>query len=56
MTTHLLIVAGLTLVVWILESVFEYFYSIYWRNLAQDLQNDARMDAQARAGTGDGVL
>ncbi|MCO5194959.1 MAG: ABC transporter ATP-binding protein/permease [Anaerolineae bacterium] len=44
-TTQLLIVAGLTLVVWILESVFEYFYSIYWRNLAQDLQNDARMDA-----------
>lgn len=44
-TTQLLIVAGLTLVVWIFESIFEYLYSIYWRNLAQDLQNDARMDA-----------
>jgi ATP-binding cassette subfamily B protein len=44
-TTQLLIVAGLTLVVWIFESVFEYLYQIYWRNLAQDLQNDARMNA-----------
>jgi ATP-binding cassette subfamily B protein len=44
-TMQLLIVAGLTLFVWIMESVFEYLSSIYWRNLAQDLQNVARMDA-----------
>ena len=44
-TTQLLIVAGLTLFVWIMESVFEYLSSIYWRNLAQNLQNEARMDA-----------
>jgi ATP-binding cassette subfamily B protein len=36
---------GLTLVVWILESLFEYLYLILWRNLAQDLQHAMRLDA-----------
>jgi ATP-binding cassette subfamily B protein len=36
---------GLTLIVWILESLFEYLYLILWRNLAQDLQHAMRLDA-----------
>jgi ATP-binding cassette subfamily B protein len=38
---------GLTLVVWIFESVFEYLYMISWRNLSQDLQHALRLDAYA---------
>lgn len=37
--------AGLTLAIWGLESVFEYLYAVAWRNLAQDLQHELRMDA-----------
>ncbi|MDH4048652.1 MAG: ABC transporter ATP-binding protein/permease [Gammaproteobacteria bacterium] len=39
------LLGGLTLVVWILESLFEYLYLILWRNLAQDLQHAMRLDA-----------
>ncbi|MGB5353762.1 MAG: ABC transporter ATP-binding protein [Woeseia sp.] len=39
------LLGGLTLVVWILESLFEYLYLILWRNLAQDLQHSMRLDA-----------
>ena len=35
----------LTLVVWGLESAFEYAYDVLWRNLAQAIQNDLRIDA-----------
>lgn len=37
--------AILTAVVWIAESLFEYLYNLRWRNLAQNLQHDLRMDA-----------
>lgn len=37
--------AGLTLAIWGAESVFEYLYAVVWRNLAQDLQHELRMDA-----------
>jgi ATP-binding cassette subfamily B protein len=36
---------GLTLVIWVAESVFEYLYLVLWRNLAQDLQHAMRLDA-----------
>lgn len=36
--------AGITLVVWIFESLFEYLHRIYWRNLAQDMEHQMRMD------------
>jgi ATP-binding cassette, subfamily B, bacterial len=36
---------AMTLVVWVLESVFEYLYMILWRNLSQDLQHAMRLDA-----------
>lgn len=33
----------LTVVVWVLESTFEYFYAVTWRGLAQDLQHELRL-------------
>ena len=42
---HQLIVLGaLTAVVWGLESLFEYFYGVLWRNLAQAIQDELRLD------------
>jgi ATP-binding cassette subfamily B protein len=35
----------LTLLIWGLESLFEYIYKIYWRNLAQTVEHELRMDA-----------
>jgi ATP-binding cassette subfamily B protein len=35
----------MTLVIWVAESVFEYLYLVLWRNLAQDLQHEMRVDA-----------
>lgn len=43
--TQLFILAGATLVIWSLESMFEYFLKILWRNLAQSIQHDLRLDA-----------
>jgi ATP-binding cassette, subfamily B, bacterial len=40
-----LIISLLTIVIWILESVFEYAYERLWRNLAQNIQHDLRLDA-----------
>ncbi len=40
-----LILAFLTAVTWILESVFQYFYSLLWRKLAQNIQHNLRLDA-----------
>ncbi|MCB9177096.1 MAG: ABC transporter ATP-binding protein [Caldilineae bacterium] len=44
---QLILLAALTALIWICESVFEYLFSVAWRNLAQDLQHDLRMDAYA---------
>lgn len=35
----------LTLIIWGLESLFEYFYNCLWRNLAQTVQHELRLDA-----------
>jgi len=43
--TQLWILAILTLVIWVLESLFQYLYSVAWRNLAQTLQHELRLDA-----------
>jgi len=40
-----LILSLLTAVTWILESVFQYFYNLLWRNLAQNIQHNLRLDA-----------
>lgn len=42
---QLLLLAGLTVAIWVFESLFEYLYALRWRNLAQNLQHDLRMDA-----------
>lgn len=42
---QLILLALLTVAIWIGESMFEYLYSLKWRNLAQDLQHDMRMEA-----------
>ncbi len=45
LVTQLWILAGITLVVWGFESLFQYAYAILWRNLAQTLQHELRLDA-----------
>ncbi len=44
---QLWVLAILTLVIWGLESLFEYLYAVRWRNLAQALQHSLRLDAYA---------
>nr|WP_199315086.1 ABC transporter ATP-binding protein [Planktothrix sp. FACHB-1355] len=39
------ILSILTVIIWILESVFEYAYARLWRNLAQKIQHELRLDA-----------
>ena len=41
---QLAIVSLITLLVWSLESLFEYLYSKKWRNLAQTVQHELRID------------
>ncbi len=36
---------AITIVVWLLESLFEYLYAVKWRRLAQDLQHELRQAA-----------
>ncbi|MBL9150089.1 MAG: ABC transporter ATP-binding protein [Phycisphaerae bacterium] len=43
--TQLWILSAITVIVWVLESLFEYWLGILWRNLAQRLQHSLRMDA-----------
>ena len=40
--------AALTLVIWVLESTFEYLYEVQWRGLAQTVQHELRLDAYGR--------
>ncbi len=40
-----LILSCLTVIIWMLESLFEYAYARIWRNLAQNIQHDLRLDA-----------
>ena len=42
---QLWLLALLTVLIWSLESVSEYIYQLLWRNLAQDVQHDLRLDA-----------
>ncbi|HYJ78345.1 MAG TPA: ABC transporter ATP-binding protein, partial [Longimicrobiaceae bacterium] len=44
---QLLVLAAITLAIWLLESTFEYLYGVLWRNLAQTLQHELRQDAYA---------
>lgn len=42
---QLIVVSVLTLIIWGLESLFQYLYDRKWRNLAQTIQHDLRLDA-----------
>jgi ATP-binding cassette subfamily B protein len=42
---QLWVLVALTVVVWALESFFEYLYALKWRGLAQDLQHELRQAA-----------
>src|SRR6056297_2159906 len=42
---QLLWLAGITVIVWVFESVFQYLFEIYWRDLAQFTQDSLRKDA-----------
>jgi ATP-binding cassette subfamily B protein len=46
-STQLWILAILTVLIWGLESLFEYFFSVLWRNLAQALEHDLRVETYA---------
>jgi len=41
---QLIFLSILTFIIWGLESIFEYFYAILWRNLAQTVQHELRLD------------
>ena len=43
--TQLVVLVGLTVIVWGLESLFEYAFGVLWRNLAQTVQHELRLDA-----------
>ncbi|PPJ63479.1 ABC transporter [Cuspidothrix issatschenkoi CHARLIE-1] len=40
-----LILSLLTVITWILESLFEYCFKLLWRNLGQNVQHNLRLDA-----------
>lgn len=41
---QLLLLSALTFIIWVGESLFQYLYAILWRNLAQTIQHDLRID------------
>lgn len=41
---QLLFLAALTVVVWVLESAFQYLFEVHWRDLAQLIQHSLRTD------------
>ncbi len=43
--SQFIILSALTFLVWILESAFQYAYELLWRNLAQSMEHDLRMEA-----------
>jgi ATP-binding cassette subfamily B protein len=43
--TQLLALAAINVVVWLIESASEYVANLLWRNLAQTIEHEARMDA-----------
>jgi ATP-binding cassette, subfamily B, bacterial len=44
---QLLVLAAVTVVVWLLESLTEYVAEVLWRNLAQTIEHEARLAAYA---------
>jgi ATP-binding cassette subfamily B protein len=50
-STQLWILAILSVVIWGLESLFEYAFSVLWRNLAQTLQHELRVETYGHVQT-----
>lgn len=48
LSNQIWVLAGLTFAIWAAESVFEYLYKVGWRNLAQTLEHELRLDAYGR--------
>ncbi|MDH3731121.1 MAG: ABC transporter ATP-binding protein/permease [Acidimicrobiia bacterium] len=48
---QLWVLAAVTFVIWGLESLFEYLHGVWWRNLAQRLEHELRMDAYGHTQT-----
>jgi ATP-binding cassette, subfamily B, bacterial len=42
---QLIVLSILTVIIWVFESLFEYIYGVLWRNLAQTVQHELRIDA-----------
>ncbi len=45
--TQVYLLGAATLVIWVCESLFEYWYLLLWRNLAQRIQHELRLQAFA---------
>ncbi len=43
--SQLVVLALVNVVVWVVESLFDFLSAVTWRNLAQTIEHDARMDA-----------
>jgi ATP-binding cassette subfamily B protein len=43
--SQIVALAILTFIIWALESLFEYLHGVAWRNLAQSIQHELRIDA-----------
>lgn len=43
--SQLCVLAGLTFIIWCCQALFEYLSDVLWRNLAQTVQHDLRIDA-----------
>ena len=43
--SQILVLAVTTFLIWVFESLFQYLYSISWRNLAQTIEHSIRIDA-----------
>lgn len=48
---QLWLLAGITLLIWGFESLFDYIADVLWRNLAQALQHELRLDAYSHLQT-----
>ena len=42
---QLIVLSILTLIIWVLESLFDYIRTVYWRNLSQLIEHDLRIEA-----------
>ena len=42
--SQLVFLAGTTFFIWVFESLFQYLYSVRWRNIAQEIEHSIRLD------------